>query len=274
MSAKKLESDALALHGVRHGFFTRVGGVSPPPYDSLNCGYGSGDDRAHVTANRQAVLAALGIFETFETFETFEKRALSRESGAALITPYQHHSADVITATSAWAPDAAPKGDAIITTEKQLAIGILTADCAPVLFLEPQAGIIGAAHAGWRGALGGVLEATVAAIVELGGERGRIIAAIGPLLGQQNFEVGPEFLQAFIDENADYARFFSPPNERGKPHFDLEGFCEARLASAGVGTIDALNTCTYAGESQFFSYRRNCHRAIDDYGRQISLIVQ
>ena len=252
---QKIEVEGLRLAGLTHGFFTRQGGISGGPYNSLNCGFGSGDETQNVAANRAEVLNLLGA------------------SQLELITPYQHHSADVIVAKTAWAPGEAPKGDAIVTTSSKFAIGILTADCAPVLFASQDGGVIGAAHAGWRGAIGGVLEATVATMARLGAEPSGIIAAIGPCLGQENFEVGSEFYEQFTAVNKDYARFFKRPVANAKPHFDLAGFCHARLLACDIGAVHMVPHCTYARESLYFSYRRNTHQKRADYGRQISAIA-
>ncbi len=256
MPPTTLKSEALLAEGISHGFFTRQDGVSPAPYDSLNCGYGSGDTKENVTANRALVLEAL------------------EAEGASLITPYQHHSADVLMVDEAWAPDEAPKGDAIVTDKKGLAIGILTADCMPVLFLSPASGIIGAAHAGWRGALGGVLHNTVDAMVEMGAERASIIAVIGPCLGVNKFEVGPEFYGQFLAENPAFDRFFTPLTAGEKQRFNMVDFARFCLQEAGARHVYSSEHCTYENESVFFSYRRNHHQEIPDYGRQISVIVK
>ncbi len=256
MAAKKLEIEALTSDGIRHGFFTRLGGVSGGLYDSLNCGYGSDDAPDHVTQNRALVCAELGV------------------AGAALVTPYQHHSSDVVVATKAWAPSEAPRADAVVTQLDQLAIGVLTADCAPVLFAAPNAGIIGAAHAGWRGAFGGVLQATVETMVQLGAKREAIVAGVGPALSLAHFEVGDEFFDRFVERDPDFARFFHRPAADKKHHFDLATFALFQLRSAGIERAFACQVCTYQEEARFFSYRRNTHRGLTDYGRQISAIVK
>ncbi len=222
----------------RHGFFGRTDGVSTGIFASLNCGPGSGDDRAAVTENRRRVSEALG---------------------GPLLTLYQIHSAEAVVVTEPWAQG--PQADAMATNVPGLALGILTADCAPVLFADSEAGVIGAAHAGWKGALGGVTDAAIAAMEGLGAKRSRIAAAIGPCISQANYETGPEFRARFD------ARYFD-----GR-QFDLEAYVADRLASAGIATVARLSTCTYAREDEFFSYRRATHRGEKDYGRQISAIV-
>jgi polyphenol oxidase len=256
-----LHADALNLTGIRHGFFGRTGGVSEGIYGSLNCGPGSGDARAHVLENRRQVGTAL--------------------DGAKLVTLGQVHSANVVVVSAPWtvgtmpADDAKtiPLGDAMVTATPGIALGILTADCAPILFADAEAGVIGAAHAGWKGALGGVAEATLAAMMELGANRARIAAAIGPCISQANYEVGAEFHARFVSEDAAHARFFVA-GERVEHHlFDLEGFVADRLAKAGVDRIERLSACTYAREADFFSFRRATHRGEKDYGREISAIL-
>ena len=256
MTAKKLEIEALNCEGIRHGFFTRLDGVSSGLYESLNCGYGSADVPDHVTQNRALVCADLGVAD------------------AALVTPYQHHSSDVVVATKAWQPSEAPRADAIVTQLDQLVIGVLTADCAPVLFAEPDAGIIGAAHAGWRGAFGGVLQETVESMVQLGAKREAIIAGVGPALSVSHFEVGDEFFDRFVERDPDFARFFHRPEPDQKYHFDLVAFALFQLRSAGLERVYACQVCTYQEEARFFSYRRNTHRGLTDYGRQISALVK
>ena len=245
-----------ALEGINHGFFTRKGGVSKDPlYASLNCGFGSGDETANVAKNRDRVTIALGV------------------GPDQLITPYQTHSADVAIASTPWRHQEAPKADAIVTGRKGLAIAILTADCTPVLFADEKAGVIGAAHAGWRGAIGGILEATIDAMVAQGANRSNIRAAIGPCLNQPNYEVGPEFIEEFRCANPDYLQFFGKHDDMPRPHFDLSGFVAHRLEEAGLKEISDSGVCTYENESKFFSYRRNTHQKLEDYGRQISAIV-
>jgi YfiH family protein len=249
------------LPGIAHGFFGRRGGVSDGIYDSLNCGPGSDDARANVLENRHRVRAAMG--------------------GAALVTVGQVHSPDVLTVTKPWpigrvqAEDAltVPLGDAMVTATPGIALGILTADCAPVLFADGDARVIGAAHAGWKGALTGVLDGTLAAMETLGARRTRIVAAIGPCIGQANYEVGPEFRARFVGADAGNARYFVPSDRAEHHRFDLESFVADRLAAAGVDRIERLATCTYAHTADFFSFRRATHRGEKDYGREISVIA-
>jgi hypothetical protein len=246
-----LQASSLATPGIAHGFFGRTGGVSTGIYESLNCGPGSGDDPAAVAENRRRVRETLGV--------------------ATLNTLHQIHSSAVVTATEPW--QQGPQADAMVTTMPGIALGILTADCAPVLFADAQARVIGAAHAGWKGALGGVLEATLAAMEALGAQRARIAAAIGPCIAQASYEVGPEFRAQFVAADAANARFFVPSDRAGHHRFDLEGFVADRLARAGVDKIEALAACTYGRAADFFSFRRATHRNEPDYGREISAIV-
>lgn len=255
MPQSRIESPALSVQGISHGFFTRVGGVSTGDYASLNCGYGSHDDCYNVKKNREIVVDLLS------------------NVGAPLLTPYQHHSADVVVATEAWDHNSAPKGDAIVTQSDDLVIGILTADCAPVLFADPSSRTIAAAHAGWRGALAGILENTVEAMVAIGAHRRNIIASIGPSLHVENFEVGAEFYEEFCTRDEKFAAFFEINPHSGKHHFNLTEFAKARLISNGIASVDTSQFCTYSNESLFYSYRRNMHDSIDDYGRQISVIA-
>jgi YfiH family protein len=239
----------LDLPGIAHGFFGRSGGVSSGVYDSLNCGPGSGDDAAPVQANRARAAAAL-------------------QPGATLVTLSQIHSATVHTVGADWDSSIRPSGDGLVTTIPSMMLGILTADCAPVLFADAEAGVIGAAHAGWKGALGGVLEATIAAMEALGAKRARIAAAIGPCISQANYEVGPEFRDRFSDTS-----FFIPGATPGHFRFDLEAYAADRLDRAGLTNITRLGLCTYPPQHGFFSFRRTTHRGEADYGREISLIV-
>jgi polyphenol oxidase len=251
----KLEARSLALTGIRHAFFTRAGGVSGGLYASLNGGTGSKDDVAHVAQNRARMAAALGV------------------EPHRFLTVYQIHSPDVVVAEAPWTADARPRADAIVTRMRALAIGVTTADCGPILFADPKAHVIGAAHAGWRGALSGVIEATVAAMERLGAVRGDIRAAIGPMIRQANYEVGSDLIARFADEDRASSRFFAPAARDGHALFDLAGYVAARLARAGIGRIDDLGLCTYADPDRFFSYRRTTHRAEPDYGRHVNAIV-
>lgn len=241
--------------GIKHGYFTRMGGVSDGIYGSLNIGLGSKDDRARVLENRRRIAQALTV------------------DPARLVSPYQHHSADVITVEEPWVPGKGPKADALVTDRPGLAIAISTADCGPVLFVDPQARVVGAAHAGWRGALTGILEATVEAMEKLGADRARISAVLGPTISASAYEVGPEFVERFRREAAGSERHFSPSEREGHSMFDLPGFINERLGKAGVGEAANLGLCTYADEERFYSYRRATHRGEDDYGRFMSAIV-
>lgn len=238
-----------SLAGVPHGFMTRKGGLSTGPIAGLNCGYGSGEEHALVVANRR--LAAEAVLP-----------------GASLVAVHQVHSPICVTVEDPWDDDHRPTADALVTARSSILLGIVTADCAPVLLADSQAGVIGAAHAGWRGAHGGVIEATVGAMEALGARRERIAAAIGPAIAQPSYEVGEDFRTQFAPEDE---RFFAA----GKPghcHFDLEYYVSSRLGLANVGTIEKLGLDTYADETRFYSFRRATHRAEPNYGRQISLI--
>jgi polyphenol oxidase len=251
-----LQAPALAaLAGIRHAFFTRDGGVSEGIYASLNGGPGSKDEPARVMENRARMAAILGV------------------AADCLLTAYQIHSADVVTIDRPWAPDGRPRADAIVSRTPGLAIGVTTADCGPVLLADASAGVIGAAHAGWRGALTGVLEATMAAMERCGAERNRIVAALGPMIRQANYEVGPEFVARFEADDGANERFFQPASRPDHALFDLPGYIVARLAAAGLQRVEDLGHCTYADDVRFFSYRRSTHRAEPDYGRHINAIA-
>lgn len=243
------------LPGIRHGWFTREGGVSTGIYAGLNTGLGSSDDRAAVAENRRRVADAMGV------------------SADRLVTCYQVHSPDVVTVTSPWAPADNPKADALVTATPDIAIAVSSADCGPVLFADPDARVIGAAHAGWKGAFSGVLEATIAAMEALGAERGCIRAAVGPMISADAYEVGPEFVARFQDAGEDVARWFSPSGKASYAMFDLPGYIVHRLRAAGVGKAESLSLCTYADEARFYSYRRMTHRQEADYGRHLSAIA-
>jgi len=252
----RIEAPALAgLTGIRHAFFTRGGGVSPGIYASLNAGVGSNDDPQHVAANRARMAASLGV------------------APERFLTCYQIHSPDVVVADTPWSAQARPHADAIVTNRPGLAIGISTADCGPVLFADPQARIVGAAHAGWRGALAGVTDAAIAAMERLGAARARIVAAIGPMIRQPSYEVGPDLIDRFIAADPANRRFFVPSDRDGHFMFDLAGYVAGRLAAAGIGAVEDLGACTYADPGQFYSYRRMTHRGEADYGRHINAIV-
>jgi purine-nucleoside/S-methyl-5'-thioadenosine phosphorylase / adenosine deaminase len=255
----KIEAASLTLTGIRHAFFTRAGGVSTGLYASLNGGVGSQDESGKVTENRARMAAALGV----------EPRRL--------LTAYQSHSPNVIIAEAPWTTENRPQADAIVTRMRALAIGVTTADCGPVLFADPRAGVIGAAHAGWRGALSGVLEATVAAMERLGAARGQIRAALGPMIRQDNYEVGPDLVARFRTEDPASSRFFAQARreDRAKDRamFDLAGYIAARLKRAGIGQVEDVALCTYAEPDRFYSYRRTTHRGEADYGRHVNAIA-
>lgn len=241
------------LAGTRHGFLGRRGGVSTGVHAGLNVGLGSDDDRRAVATNRQLARDAVA-------------------PGAALVTVHQVHRTEVAFATAAWPGDARPRADAIVTDRPGLALGILTADCAPILFADVQAGVIGAAHAGWKGALAGVAAATVDAMEQLGAVRTRIAAAMGPCIAQASYEVDAAFLARFVAVDRSY-EFYFDEGRAGHHRFDLEAFVANRIAAAGVRTIEALGLDTYADPDRFFSYRRSTHAGEPDYGRQLSLIA-
>jgi hypothetical protein len=243
------------LDGIRHGFFGRRGGVSTGIYAGLNCGLGSGDAREAVIENRRRV----GVHLTGRN--------------AAVVTVFQVHSPTALLIDAPFAAGAVPKADALVTGTRGLVLGALAADCTPVLFADPEARVIGAAHAGWRGALAGVLEATIAVMETAGADRRRIQAAIGPTINQESYEVGPEFEQKFLGEDASAARYFRPFGAKGRAHFDLPGFVANRLVSSGIASIERQSRCTYRHPDELFSYRRATHRGEPDYGRQISAIV-
>jgi len=249
MTLEILTSDHLAL--ARHGFFTRRGGASSGIFQGLNCGTGSSDQRAAVDVNRARVAKAMGV------------------GNGVLISLHQVHSADVVSITGPIAPR--PRADAMVTATPGLALSILSADCQPVLFHDAGARVIGAAHAGWRGALDGVLEATLDAMEALGASRANTVAIIGPCISQRAYEVGPEFLDDFMGEDPDNTRFFA--NGTGdRMMFDLPGYGLHRLRGAGIGHAEWTRHCTYSHEDRFFSYRRSTHAKEADYGRLISSI--
>jgi len=243
-------------HRIAHGFFGRQGGVSQGIYASLNCGPGSGDKRDRVMENRARALAHLA-----------EGRV------ASLATLYQTHSAHAVTVEAPWEIGNAPGADAMATNVPRIALGILTADCAPVLLADDEARVIGAAHAGWKGAQAGVVASVVDAMEKLGAQRARVRAAIGPTISQANYEVGAEFQAGFVERDSTNARFFVPSQRAGHWQFDLESYVAGRLADAGVNRVERLSVCTYAGDGAFFSYRRTTHRGEADYGRDISAIL-
>lgn len=240
------------LGDVRHGFLGRTGGVSVGPVASLNVGWGAEDDPQAVAENRRRAVEAVAL-------------------GTRLVTVHQVHSPDVAVVDEPWSDDARPQADALVTARTGLAIGILTADCTPVLLHDP-AGVIGAAHAGWKGALGGVIEATVAAMEGLGARRDTIRAAVGPVIARKSYEVDQGFFDRFAEACAGNERFFSQGQRPGHHQFDLEAYVASRLAEAGVRKVEVLGLDTYSNPDRFFSYRRATHLGEPTYGRQISLI--
>lgn len=243
-----------AIPGLRHAFFTRDGGVSEGIYAGLNGGLGSDDNPAHVIENRRRMAAEMGV------------------DPLHFLTAYQIHSPDVAVATAPWDGDSRPRVDAMVTKVEGLALGVTTADCGPVLFADPKARVIGAAHAGWKGAFTGVLETTITEMEKLGADRSDIVVAIGPLIRQPSYEVGTEFVERFTQADAGFARFFIPSTREGHAMFDLGGFIRMRLERAGIAIIDDTGIDTYPDEN-LFSYRRSVHRKEPDYGRQIHAIV-
>ncbi len=237
---------------IAHGFFGRNGGVSEGLYAGLNCGPGSHDNKAHVVENRARVAHALQVMPE------------------RLCTLYQIHSPSAVIVHAPWV-DAPPQADAMVTNVPGLALGILTADCAPILFADPEAGVVGAAHAGWKGAVGGVIESTVLAMEKLGAKRHRIAATIGPCIAQVSYEVGPEFIARFSLH--DQAQFFIPSARAGHGYFDLAAYVAMRLGEAGLTAIADLRMDTCGDPDQFFSYRRTTLSREPDYGRQISVIA-
>jgi polyphenol oxidase len=246
-----LGSDA----GVHHAFFTRCGGVSEGLFGSLNCGFGSGDSPQRVTRNREIAMARLGL-------------SIDR-----LVTCRQIHSVTVVTVEKPWRREEAPSADGLVTSAPGVTLGVLAADCAPVLFYDPLARVIGAAHGGWRGALGGIVEATIGHMEAQGADRARIRAAIGPCIGRASYEVGPEFRQVFLAADPDNTRCFTPASREGHFLFDLGGYIAERLVRGGVGRVDIAEQDTVAAEDRFFSYRRACLRGERFYGRGLSAIA-
>ena len=247
---------ALAADGVvRHAFFTRQGGVSEGLFASMNCGFGSGDDRGKVSQNRARAAARLGV------------------APERLLTCHQIHGTEVVTVERPWRYEEAPRADAMVTVAPGIALGVLAADCAPVLFLDPEAKVAGAAHGGWRGALAGVMEATIEAMIRLGARAEQIRAGIGPCIAQSSYEVGPEFRDAFIAEAANNSGFFVPAPRAGHFLFDLPGFIAARLGRLRLAAVERTAYDTGADEALFFSYRRACLRGESDYGRALAAIA-
>jgi YfiH family protein len=243
-----------AVPGLRHAFFTREGGVSGGIYASLNAGIGSNDDHANVRENRRRMAEQVGV------------------APEHFLSVHQTHSPDVVVATGPWQGASRPRADAIVTRAEGLAIGASAADCGPVLLADPNARVIGAAHAGWKGALTGILESTVEAMEKLGAARSGIVAAIGPLIRQHSYEVGNEFVERFIEADAENALLFIPAAREGHAMFDLAGLIRIRLENAGVLVIDDTGLDTYSDE-RFYSYRRSVHRSEPDYGRHVHAIA-
>lgn len=251
-----LQAAALtALKGIRHGFFTRSGGVSQGVYATLNGGVGSKDKPESVSENRKRMAEALGVKPDH------------------FLSAYQVHSPDVVTVETPWPHDQRPHADAMVTKTPGIALGISTADCGPVLFADARAQVIGAAHAGWRGALTGVLEATIAAMEKIGADRKRIVVALGPMIRQTNYEVGPEFVARFRDADEGNLTFFVPSERQDHAMFDLAGYAAMRLERAGIAAVEDLKLCTYAEPERFFSYRRMTKLGETDYGRHINAIA-
>lgn len=240
------------LKGLPHGFLGRRGGVSTGIHAGLNVGLGSDDDRAAILENRRLAVEAVRF-------------------GAELVTLHQVHSADAVAVTAPFPDEKRPHADALVTDRPGLLLGILTADCTPILFADRQAGVVGAAHAGWKGALGGVTDSAIAAMENLGASRERIVAAIGPVIARVSYEVDDGFARRFEDADPANERFFTPGRE-GHRQFDLEAYVAARLAAAGIGRVEVLGLDTYADPERFYSFRRATHRGEPGYGRQISLI--
>ena len=253
MSETVVPIRATGFGDIPHGFLGREGGISSGILSGLNVGLGSGDDRAAITENRRrAVKSVL--------------------PGAQLVTLHQVHSPDAIAVTAPYPDEARPHADALVTDRPGLLLGILTADCTPILLADSQAGVVGAAHAGWKGAIGGVTDAVITQMEALGADRARIAAAIGPCIARASYEVDEAFFRRFLDHDPENERFFSAGARPDRHQFDLEAYVAARLAAAGIGRIACLGLDTYADERRFYSFRRATHRGEPDYGRQISLI--
>ena len=251
-----LQAAVLAtLPGIRHAFFTRNGGVSQGIYDSLNGGVGSNDTPEHVAENRARMAMSLGV------------------APERFLSLYQIHSPDVVVAEEPWSASDRPRADAVVTRVPELAIGVSTADCGPLLFADDNARVIGAAHAGWRGAFTGVIEATIAAMEQLGASRDNIAVALGPTIRQANYEVGPEFVARFTAADIDNTRFFADAEREGHAMFDLTGYIASRVQQAGIGKFEDLGLCTYAEPERFYSFRRSTHQSEPDYGRHINAIA-
>lgn len=250
---RPITSPRLSDSAIAHAFFTRQGGVSTGIYQGLNMGIGSNDNRDHVHENRARAAHFFGVAPTH------------------LVSPWQVHSPDALIVDKPFEGER-PKADGIVTATPNLAIAVVTADCGPILFSDPKSRIIGAAHAGWKGALYGVLESTIEAMVSLGSKRDNIVAVLGPSISQKNYEVSPEYVSNFVNVAAEYAKYFIPSDKPNHSMFDLWTYTVDRLTNAGV-SASCINACTYAQEDNFYSYRRTTHRAEPDYGRQMSAIM-
>ena len=251
-----VEAEALSrIPEIRHGFFERNGGASKGLYASLNCGLGSDDNKELVLQNRSQVASRLNL------------------TAEQLTNVHQYHSPDIVTVSEPWDVADAPKADGMVTNVSNIGLGILTADCAPVLFADQKAGVIGAAHAGWRGAVAGVTDNIITAMENLGADRSSITAVIGPTISRTAYEVGPEFFATFIEQDESHTQFFIPSTRDDHHMFDLPGYVIQRLQRANLASVSWVEMCTYAQEDKFFSYRRATHNKEKDYGRQISVIT-
>ena len=248
-----IQSATLSAAGVKHAFFTRNGGVSEGVYATLNGGVGSSDAREHVAENKRRMAEALGV------------------AADRFLVPFQIHSADCLVVDRPWTDR--PRCDGLATATPGLALGVTGADCGMVLFADPKAGVVGACHSGWKGALTGVVEATIAAMEKLGARRAATIVSLGPTIGPKSYEVGPEFFAEFTAASPDHERFFTPSVKAGHKMFDLPAFIGMRVERAGVASFENLGLDTYADEARLFSYRRTTHRKEPDYGRLVSAIV-
>ena len=255
MSVPFVAAPVLDLPGIRHGFFTRQGGVSTGIFTSLNCGLGSGDDPARIRENRARIAAALGL------------------PAEKLVTAYQVHGTTTLPVIAAWPPDERPKADALVTDRPGIALAVGIADCAPVLFADPDARVIAAAHAGWRGALDGILESAVEGMEKLGARPERIVAAIGPTISRIAYEVGPEFVDRFTAADPENRRYFRPAGRPDHALFDLPAYIAARLKRKGLAAVADLGLCTFTDEGRFFSFRRAIRRGEQDYGRLLAAIA-
>ena len=250
-----ITSKILTIPGIRHAFFTREDGVSSGLYATLNGGQGSNDAPEAVVENRRRMASALCV------------------PPGNFISCYQIHSPDVVTVTKPWLPDQRPRADGMVTRAKGIALAIGTADCGPVLFADQQEGVIGACHAGWKGAVSGILEETIGAMEALGSQRRNINVVLGPTISQKAYEVGPEFVERFLAQDSAFSRFFIPSDKAGFSMFNLPHFIGYRLELAKIGIFEDLALCTYLDEHRFFSYRRTTHRREPDYGRLIAAIA-